>query len=68
MPDPLIAPAVFTIDECATYLQIPKRTLYVKAQHGDIPSIKPGRRVLFPKYDLDVWMTKEARRRTNTTR
>lgn len=60
---PMIEPAMFTIQECSAYLKIPVPTLYVKARNGLLPSLKVGRRILFPKADLDAWISKQVKKR-----
>lgn len=60
---PAITPAVLTLKECAVYLHIGQSTLYEKARFGLVPSIKLGGRILFPKTDLEAWMSKEVKRR-----
>lgn len=51
--------AVFTIDELAIYLKLPKRTLYKLAQEGTIPGHKVGRHWRFHRETIDTWLKKE---------
>ena len=60
--EPMIAPAVFTIDEAAAYLKTPKSSLYRLAQNGKVPAMKSSRFWLFPKADLDAWMSREVKK------
>jgi len=56
--------AVFTIDELAVYLKLPKRTLYKLAQEGSVPAHKVGKHWRFHRETIDRWLTsKQARRR-----
>ena len=75
MPDPLLTPPdadtphdLLTVNECAKRLRVSVCTIYDKARRGELPSLKLGARVLFPKADLDAWMSKEVRRRRGHTR
>lgn len=54
------ASAVFTIDELAIYLKLPKRTLYKLAQKGTIPGHKVGRHWRFHRETIDRWLTDDA--------
>lgn len=47
---------VLTIDELATYLKIPKSTLYKLVREGKIPSQKVGRHWRFRKKAIDRWL------------
>jgi excisionase family DNA binding protein len=47
---------VMTIDELATYLKIPKSTLYKLVREGKIPSQKVGRHWRFRKKAIDRWL------------
>jgi len=48
--------AVFTIDELALYLKLPKRTLYKLAQEGTIPAHKVGKHWRFHRAVIDRWL------------
>jgi excisionase family DNA binding protein len=49
MPDALLSPRLYyTVPEAATALRMSKVTLYRKAQRGEIPSRREGRKVLIP--------------------
>ncbi len=48
--------AVFTIDELAIYLKLPKRTLYKLAHEGTIPGHKVGRHWRFRRETIDRWL------------
>mgnify|MGYP002682728961 CR=1 FL=1 len=47
---------VLTIEELATYLKIPKSTLYKIVREGNIPSQKIGRHWRFRKGGIDRWL------------
>ena len=48
--------SVFTIDELAVYLKIPKSTIYKIVREGKIPSQKVGRHWRFRKFAIDRWL------------
>jgi len=48
--------AVFTIDELAIYLKLPKRTLYKLAQEGTVPGHKVGKHWRFRRNTIDRWL------------
>ena len=48
--------AVFTIDELAVYLKLPKRTLYKLAQEGTVPGHKVGKHWRFKRDTIDRWL------------
>jgi len=48
--------SVFTIDELAAYLKIPKSTIYKIVREGKIPSQKIGRHWRFRKFTIDRWL------------
>jgi excisionase family DNA binding protein len=47
---------VLTIEELATYLKIPKSTLYKLVREGKVPSQKIGRHWRFRKRAIDLWL------------
>lgn len=48
--------SVFTIDELAAYLRVPKSTLYKLVREGKVPAQKVGRHWRFRKEAIDVWL------------
>ena len=54
---PVPTDAVFTIDELAVYLKLPKRTLYKLAQEGSVPGHKVGRHWRFHRATIDHWLS-----------
>ena len=47
---------VLTVDELATYLKIPKSTVYKLAQERKLPGQKVGRHWRFSKIVIDRWL------------
>ncbi len=47
---------IFTLDELAQYLKIPKSTIYKLCQEGKIPGQKVGRHWRFRKEVIDRWL------------
>lgn len=47
---------VFDIDQLATYLRVPKSTLYRLAAEGKIPSHKVGRHWRFRRESVERWL------------
>lgn len=54
--------SILTIDELASYLKIPKSTLYKLAQKGKVPGQKVGRHWRFRKETIDRWLEHDDRR------
>ncbi|MFN7431218.1 MAG: helix-turn-helix domain-containing protein [bacterium] len=52
-------PAVMTINDLATYLQLSKSSLYKLAQEGRIPGQKVGKHWRFHKESIDGWLKQE---------
>jgi len=52
-----IGDSVITIVELASYLKIPKSTLYKLAQEGKLPAQKVGRHWRFHREAIDKWLT-----------
>lgn len=59
---------VLTVKELASYLGFTPRTIYLKAQVGEIPGVKIGRNWRFPKEMIDEWLNREAEKTANTQR
>jgi excisionase family DNA binding protein len=47
---------ILTLEELATYLKIPKSTLYKLVQEGRIPGQKLGKQWRFAKKAIDQWL------------
>ena len=58
-----LSPVNLNMTQAAKYLGISTRTLQrrmSKQEHGKVRYINIGRRVLFPKFELDRWLKEEA--------
>jgi len=59
-----LTPVNLDVKEAAEYLGISKRTLQRRMsktrEYGKVRYISIGRRVLFPKFELDRWVKEEA--------
>jgi excisionase family DNA binding protein len=51
---------LMTVDELAEYLRVTRDTVYRKAKTGEIPSIRIGRLLRFPKKTIDDWLWQKA--------
>lgn len=47
---------LMTVDELAQYLSITPDTVYRKVKTGEIPSIRVGRLLRFPKKTIENWL------------
>jgi excisionase family DNA binding protein len=47
---------LLTIDEAAEFTRLAKQTLYDYIHRRKVPYLKAGKRVLFRKSELDVWL------------
>lgn len=52
--------SVMTLDELASYLKVPKSTLYKLVQDGKVPGQKVGKQWRFAKVSIDRWLAAEA--------
>ena len=50
---------VMTLDELATYLKLPKSTLYKLVQQGRVPGQKLGKQWRFGRAVIDRWLDAE---------
>ena len=48
---------VMTLGELASYLRLPKLTLYKQVQEGKIPGQKIGKQWRFSRHAIDNWMS-----------
>ena len=55
MPEPKFEPFL-TIKDVCLYLKVSDETLYGWIKHKDIPVHRVGKRWLFDKAELDVWV------------
>lgn len=51
-----------TLDELASYLKIPKSTLYKLVQEGRVPGQKLGKQWRFGKPAIDRWLDSEQKK------
>lgn len=56
---------LFNADELATYLRIPKSTIYHLAETKEIPAFKVGKQWRFRKDAIDRWIAKEEKRKNS---
>jgi len=56
---------LYTIDEVAEYLKIPKSTIYKLSQKGKLPSCKIGKQLRFRQSSLNKWLTQKEGRSTS---
>jgi excisionase family DNA binding protein len=49
-------PHIMTVEEVATYLRIPRSSVYKLAQRGKIPCQKVGRHWRFRRESVDRWL------------
>ena len=47
---------LMTVDELAEYLSVTPDTIYRKVRTGEIPSIRVGRLLRFPKKTIENWL------------
>lgn len=52
-------PDILTVDELASYLKVPKSTVYKLAQEGRVPAQKVGKHWRFSKEAIDGWLKTE---------
>ncbi len=51
---------LMTVEELAKYLKIKPDTIYKKVRKGELPAIKLGKLVRFPKELIDEWIIEQA--------
>ncbi|MBI3543422.1 MAG: helix-turn-helix domain-containing protein [Deltaproteobacteria bacterium] len=51
---------LLTVEELAKYLKIKPDTIYKKVRKGELPAIKLGKLVRFPKDLIDQWIIEQA--------
>jgi len=50
---------ILTIDDVATYLKIPKKTVYKMTRSGELRAFKAGKHWRVPQAELDAWISKQ---------
>lgn len=58
---------LLTVEELAKYLKIKPDTIYKKARRGELPVIKLGKLLRFPKELIDEWVLDEAKKAMRRT-
>jgi excisionase family DNA binding protein len=53
---------LMTVEELAKYLKIKPDTIYKKVRKGELPAIKLGKLVRFPKELIDEWIVEQAQK------
>ncbi len=51
---------LLTVEELAKYLKVKPDTIYKKVRKGELPAIKLGKLVRFPKDLIDQWLSEHA--------
>jgi excisionase family DNA binding protein len=51
-------PHIMTVNQVANYLGLARVTIYKKVQETSIPFFKLGKKVLFKKDEIDLWLGK----------
>ncbi len=54
---PMAETIVLTAAELSSMLGIDRKTLYAAASRGEVPCVRIGRRVLFPRETIEKWLT-----------
>ena len=57
----------YTIPEVAAQLGLKPRTVYAWAEHGQLPTIRVGKRVLVPVAALEQWLYDQTKTVTRVT-
>lgn len=53
---------LLTVEELAKYLKVKPDTIYKKVKKGELPAIKLGKLLRFPKELIDEWIVEQATR------
>lgn len=53
---------IFTVDECAAFLNLQKQTVYQLVSERKIPVIKKGKKLRFLKADILTWLKSSSRK------
>jgi excisionase family DNA binding protein len=53
---------LLSVKQVSEYLNLSPCTVYRRAEHGEIPSIKLGSRLRFRKEDIDAWLAERLRK------
>lgn len=60
MRQPKLNNILMTVEELAKYLKIKPDTIYKKVRRGELPAIKLGKLLRFPKELVDDWVVEQA--------
>jgi excisionase family DNA binding protein len=52
---------ILNLKEAATYTGLSEDTLYGKVANRSIPHYKPGKKILFYREELDIWLSSKKR-------
>jgi excisionase family DNA binding protein len=65
MQDPFLSlsPEVMTADEVALFLRVDRKSIYAAAQRNGIPHRRMGKRILFSRAALTLWLSSARARR-----
>jgi len=55
---------IMTLKEVAEYLKLAEKTAYRLAAEGKIPGFKVGGSWRFKKVDIDLWISRETKRKS----
>ena len=56
---PLDFGEILTLDEVATYLKIPRKTVYKMTRSGTLRAFKAGKHWRVPRSELDAWIFRQ---------
>ncbi len=51
-----MADAILTVEELASYLKVNPQTVYRRFRAGDLPGVRIGRSIRFPRNLVDAWL------------
>ena len=51
-----MASGILTVEELAAYLKVNPQTIYRRFRAGDLPGVRIGRSIRFPKGLVDAWL------------
>lgn len=54
------SPLVYTVEQASEKLQMSKSKVYELARRKDLPAVKIGGRVMFPRQRLEDWLNEQA--------
>lgn len=51
-----VKPNIYTVHEVAAMLELGRNGVYAAVKRGEIPHLRVGRKILFPKPMIDTWL------------